>query len=103
MKFDYKAEDLIIKPYKSESPVYVRKQKGHYQRIRQLTGLAFVLLFILVPWINFQGHQAILLDIGKQQFHVFYHYVVRANLVWLYLSANGLDFQLYLGRRMARR
>ncbi|UUO23381.1 cytochrome c oxidase accessory protein CcoG [Colwellia sp. M166] len=71
MKFDYKAEDLIIKPYKSESPVYVRKQKGHYQRIRQLTGLAFVLLFILVPWINFQGHQAILLDIGKQQFHVF--------------------------------
>ena len=71
MKFDYKAEDLIIKPYKSESPVYVRKQKGHYQRIRQLTDLVFVLLFILVPWINFQGHQAILLDIGKQQFHVF--------------------------------
>lgn len=71
MKFDYKAEDLIIKPYKSESPVYVRKQKGRYQRIRQFTGLAFVLLFILLPWLNFQGHQAVLLDIGKQQFHIF--------------------------------
>jgi len=71
MKFDYKAEDLIIKPYKSESPVYVRKQKGRYQRVRQFTGLAFVLLFVLIPWINFQGHQAVLLDIGKQQFHVF--------------------------------
>ena len=71
MKFDFKAEDLIIKPYKTESAVYVRKQKGRYQRIRQFTGLAFVLLFVLVPWLNFQGHQAILLDIGKQQFHIF--------------------------------
>lgn len=71
MKFDYKTEDLIIKPYKSESPVYVRKQKGRYQRIRQLTGLMFVMVFILLPWINYQGNQAILFDIGKQQFHIF--------------------------------
>lgn len=71
MKFDFKAEDLIIKPYKSESSVYVRKQKGRYQRIRQFTGLAFVLLFLLIPWLNFQGNQAVLLDIGRQQFHIF--------------------------------
>jgi polyferredoxin len=71
MKFDFKAEDLIIKPYKSESSVYVRKQKGRYQRIRQFTGLAFVLLFMLIPWLNFLGNQAVLLDIGKQQFHIF--------------------------------
>ena len=71
MKFDFKAEDLIIKPYKSESSVYVRQQKGTYQRIRQYTGLIFVLVFILLPWLTFQGHQAILLDIGRQQFHFF--------------------------------
>jgi len=71
MKFDFKAEDLIIKPYKSKSSVYVRQQKGRYQRIRQFTGLAFVLLFMLMPWLNFQGNQAVLLDIGKQQFHIF--------------------------------
>jgi cytochrome c oxidase accessory protein FixG len=71
MKFDFKTEDLIIKPYKSESPVYVRKQKGRYQRIRQLTGFIFVMLFMLLPWISYQGNQAILLDIGKQQFHIF--------------------------------
>lgn len=71
MKFDYKAEDLIIKPYKSESPVYVRKQKGRYQKIRKLTGIIFVMIFILLPWINYQSNQAVLLDIGKQQFHIF--------------------------------
>ncbi len=71
MKFDYKAEDLIIKPYKSESPVYVRKQKGRYQKIRKLTGFVFVMIFVLLPWINYQGNQAVLLDIGKQQFHIF--------------------------------
>jgi cytochrome c oxidase accessory protein FixG len=71
MKFDYKTEDLIIKPYKSESPVYVRKQKGRYQRIRQLTGFVFVMIFILLPWMNYQGNQAVLFDIAKQQFHIF--------------------------------
>ncbi|WDE05137.1 cytochrome c oxidase accessory protein CcoG [Thalassomonas viridans] len=71
MKFDFKEEDLIIKPYKTPGPVYVRKQKGLFQKIRRYTGVIFVLLFALLPWVNYQGKQAILLDIGKQQFHFF--------------------------------
>lgn len=72
VEFNFKDEDLIIKPYKTESAVYVRKQKGYFQKIRQVTGTVFILLFILLPWVTVNGKQAILFDIEQQQFHVFY-------------------------------
>lgn len=71
MKFDFKEEDLIIKPYKTEGPVYTRKQVGVFQKLRRYTGALFILLFVAFPWISYQGNQAVLLDIGKQQFHLF--------------------------------
>lgn len=71
MKFNFKDEDLIIKPYKTESTIYVRKQKGYFQKVRQVTGTIFILLFLLLPWVTVNGKQAILLDIERQQFHVF--------------------------------
>jgi cytochrome c oxidase accessory protein FixG len=71
MKYNFRDEDLIIKPYKNDSPVYVRKQKGKYQRIRKLTGFLFISLFVLLPWLEYQGHQAILLNIDTQQFRIF--------------------------------
>lgn len=71
MKFDIKEEDLIIKPYKTEGPIYVRSQKGKYQKLRRYIGWALMLAFILIPFIPYQGQQAILLDIGAQQFRFF--------------------------------
>lgn len=71
MKFDIKEEDLIIKPYKTEGPIYVRAQKGYYQRLRRNIGWALMLTFILIPFIQYQGQQAVLLDIAKQQFRIF--------------------------------
>jgi len=71
MSFDVKQENLIIKPYKTDNTVYVRQQKGKFQQIRRYTGMLFILLFVLLPWLNFNGHQAILLDVASQQFHIF--------------------------------
>jgi len=71
MKYNFKDEDLIIKPYKNESPIYVRKQKGKYQQIRKFTGFLFIALFLFLPWLEYQGQQAILLDIDTQQFRIF--------------------------------
>jgi len=71
MKFDIKEEDLIIKPYKSESSIYVRLQQGVFQNIRKYTGIFLMLVFILLPWIPYNGQQAILLDVANQQFRLF--------------------------------
>jgi len=46
MKFDIKEEDMIIKPYKEEGPIYIREQKGFFQRIRRNLGWLLMLSFI---------------------------------------------------------
>ncbi|RZF86461.1 cytochrome c oxidase accessory protein CcoG [Pseudoalteromonas sp. CO325X] len=71
MKFDIKEEDLIIKPYKQSGPIYVREQKGRYQRIRRVMSWALMIAFIALPWISYQGQQAVLLDVAQQQFRIF--------------------------------
>lgn len=71
MKFDIKEEDLIIKPYKSEGPIYVRQQKGIYQQLRQRIGWILMLVFIAIPFIPYNGQQAVLLDVANQQFRIF--------------------------------
>ena len=71
MSFDVKQEELIIKPYKTDNTIYVRQQKGKFQNIRRYTGMFFILIFVLFPFIRFQGKQAILLDVASQQFHIF--------------------------------
>jgi cytochrome c oxidase accessory protein FixG len=71
MKFDIKEEHLIIKPYKSNESIYIREQKGHYQKIRRYLGWMLMLAFIVIPFIQFNDQQAILLDVEKQEFRIF--------------------------------
>ncbi len=71
MKFDIKEEDMIIKPFKTPGPIYVREQKGFYQNIRRNLSWILMLSFILLPWISFNGRQAILFDVSEQQFRIF--------------------------------
>ncbi|KLV03233.1 4Fe-4S ferredoxin [Photobacterium aquae] len=51
--------------------IYVRAAKGAYQRLRRKMGWLLMLLFTGIPWIPYGERQAILLDIGSQQFHFF--------------------------------
>ncbi|WP_299020693.1 cytochrome c oxidase accessory protein CcoG [uncultured Photobacterium sp.] len=51
--------------------IYVRAVKGIYQRLRQKMGWVLMLLFMGTPWIPYGDRQAILLDIGQQQFNFF--------------------------------
>ena len=71
MKFDIKEEDMIIKPYNHEGPIYIREQKGFFQRIRRNLGWILMLTFIAIPWIPYHGKQAVLLDVASQQFTIF--------------------------------
>ena len=71
MKFDIKKEDMIIKPHKSEGPIYVREQKGFFQKIRRNLGWLLMLIFIAIPWLQYNGQQAVLFDVGSQHFRIF--------------------------------
>ena len=70
MKFDIK-EDMIIKPYNTPGPIYIREQKGFFQQIRRNLGWLLMLMFIAIPWIQYKGEQAVLLDVATQKFTIF--------------------------------
>ncbi|SDH82832.1 cytochrome c oxidase accessory protein FixG [Vibrio xiamenensis] len=51
--------------------IYVRESKGSYQKLRRYGGWFLLILFAGLPWIRYGDRQAILLDIGQQQFNFF--------------------------------
>lgn len=57
--------------YTPRSRIYVRAVRGALENFRRFFGLVFLSIFAALPWIQFQGQQAILLDIGAQRFQIF--------------------------------
>ncbi|WP_299774851.1 cytochrome c oxidase accessory protein CcoG [uncultured Pseudoteredinibacter sp.] len=50
--------------------IYTRKVKGFYQRLRRYTGIPLLLGFMLLPWFNIEGRQAVLFDLPERKFHI---------------------------------
>ena len=83
--------------------IYVRESKGTFQKLRRYGSWFLLLLFGLTPWIPYGNRQAILLDIGSQQFNFFGTTLYPQDLTLLALlfmiAAFGLFFiTTFLGR-----
>lgn len=63
-----KAYSSFTKP---KSKIYVRAVRGFYDNFRKVSGLLFLILFTCIPWLSFEGRQAVLLDFEAQRFHLF--------------------------------
>lgn len=62
---------IRLTPAQAGGPIHTRSFSGLYRNLRLFgTGLLFLLYFGTV-WLNWEGRQAVLWDIGKQQFHIF--------------------------------
>ena len=57
--------------YTPRSRIYVRAVTGMLENIRRFFGLFFLGSFAVLPWVQFNGSQAILFDIGAQRFNIF--------------------------------
>lgn len=57
--------------YSARSRIYVRAVEGTLENFRRFFGLIFLGLFAVIPWIQYNGNQAILFDIGEQRFNIF--------------------------------
>ncbi|MEH8022265.1 cytochrome c oxidase accessory protein CcoG [Rheinheimera metallidurans] len=82
--------------YKPRDRIYVRAVKGLHQLIRRYIGFAFLGLFMLLPWLKYDGNQAILLDITEQKFNIFALTLWPQDftiLAWIFIiAAYGLFF-----------
>jgi len=60
-----------VETYQPSDQIYVRKVSGFFQKLRQRMNLVYFAFFALLPWIQFNGHQAVLFDIESQRFTIF--------------------------------
>lgn len=89
--------------FNPSNQIYVRESKGTYQKLRRYGGWFLLIIFGIVPWITYGDRQAILLDIGHQQFNFFGTTLYPQDLTLLALlfmiAAFGLFFiTTFLGR-----
>ena len=56
--------------YASERKVYPRDIDGRYQRLRRLAVFVLLGLFYGMPWLHWDGRQAVLFDLPARKFHV---------------------------------
>ncbi|WP_353252488.1 cytochrome c oxidase accessory protein CcoG [Salinisphaera sp. PC39] len=57
--------------YQSREKVYPREVHGTFQRLRTFAVFALLGLFYLLPWVPWDGRQAVLFDLPARQFYVF--------------------------------
>lgn len=51
--------------------IYVREVKGTVETTRRVMGFALMALFLILPWLTYNGEQAILFNIIEQRFRIF--------------------------------
>ncbi len=83
--------------------IYVRAVYGFFQKLRKFTGWGLILFFIAMPMIRWDGHQAVLFDVDKQQFQLFDMLFFPQDLTlvaWVFIIAAFalFFFTTYLGR-----
>jgi len=95
--------DKGVEQYKARDQIYVRKVSGFFQRFRQKMNFVFLTVFALIPWLQYNDHQAVLFDIIDQRFYLWGLTLWPQDLTllaWLFiLSAFVLFFvTTFLGR-----
>lgn len=75
--------------------IYVRSVKGPIEIFRRFFGAISLLIFSAIPWLTYQGQQAILLDFSEQRFRLFSITLWPQDLVlvsWIFIIAAFLLF-----------
>jgi cytochrome c oxidase accessory protein FixG len=60
-----------LKLYKAHEKIYPREVKGRFQNKRKLAVFVLLGLFYFLPWLTWDGQQAILFDLPNRRFHIF--------------------------------
>ncbi|CAN5376916.1 cytochrome c oxidase accessory protein CcoG [soil metagenome] len=64
-------EVSVIKMYAAREEIYPREAKGRYASLRWVCVWLTQLVFYGLPWLNWNGRQAVLFDLGARKFYIF--------------------------------
>ena len=60
----------VLNLYETREKIYTRKLKGFYRNLRRWTWIPLLGGYFLLPWINFEGRQAVWFDLPARKFHI---------------------------------
>ena len=63
------AEVAEIDLYQRREKIYTRKIEGFFQRVRLFTGWPLLVGYLVLPWLSWDGRQAVLFDLPARKFH----------------------------------
>jgi cytochrome c oxidase accessory protein FixG len=67
------ADEQVAKSlYAKAEKIFPREVHGVYARLRVLGVFSLLGLYYIVPWLRWDGHQALLLDLPARKFHLFF-------------------------------
>ena len=64
-------EGAVIKMYAAREEIYPREAKGRYATLRWACVWITQIVFYGLPWLTWNGRQAILFDLAARKFHIF--------------------------------
>jgi len=63
--------EAVVKMYAAREEIYPREVKGRYAALRWACVWLTQLLFYGLPWLQWNGRQAVLFELGARKFHLF--------------------------------
>lgn len=89
--------------YKAHEKIYPREIKGRFQFKRKLAVFVLLGLFYVLPWISWEGQQAILFDLPQRRFHLFGLTLWPQDFIFLALMLIIAAFSLFFFTALAGR
>lgn len=65
-------EPELVDLYASRQKIHARSISGFFQNIRHLTIWVTMAVFVLLPWVTWDGRQALLFDLPNRKFYIFW-------------------------------
>ena len=89
--------------YAKHRKIYPREVQGRFTRLRTIAVFALLGLYYLLPWMNWNGRQAILFDLPARQFHLFGLVMWPQDFIFLTLLLVIAGLTLFFSTAMAGR
>jgi cytochrome c oxidase accessory protein FixG len=68
---DAPPRETVIRMYAAREEIYPREAKGRYASLRWACVWLTQIVFYGLPWLNWNGRQAVLFDLGARKFYIF--------------------------------
>ncbi len=96
-------EISVISMYAAREEIHPREVKGRYATLRWLCVWLTQLMYYGLPWLNWNGRQAVLFDLGARKFYIFGIVLWPQDFIYLAVLLIICAYALFLFTAMAGR